>query len=236
MQDTAAKGGRFLTVGGHDDRRTVFPVKSLQEGKNDVPRPVVEGTGRFVRQDETGTMDERPCQSNPLLLPAGELRGGPVFHSGETDLFQKTMDGKRIASSLESQGKKDVFAHGEGREQVEELKDESHILPAKEGSLPFRETVQGKLSEKDCPLIRQIDAANQVQECGLARAGIPHQDNPFPSPDRKKGNMEGRSLFSPSFSIPFPDTVQTDPESDGRCFLPKQVFDHFGKIRSRKYS
>jgi len=122
VQDPAAKGGRFLTVGGHDDRRTVFPVKSLQEGKNDVPRPVVEGTGRFIRQDETGPMDECPRQSNPLLLSPGEFRRGPVLHSGETDLFQKTTHRKRIVSSLESQGKKDVFAHGKCGEQVEELK------------------------------------------------------------------------------------------------------------------
>ena len=90
----------------------------------------VEGAGRLVEEEHLWVKRQGPCDGNTLLLPAGELAGVGVFfickaHFGEQRaggflrlLFLHTGDDLRL---------RDVFQHGEMREEVEILKNEAEF-------------------------------------------------------------------------------------------------------------
>ena len=64
-------------MGDHDDGLALFPGAELQVLQQRSARRTVEGAGRFIGEDDLGPGDERPGDSDPLLLSSREL-AGPV--------------------------------------------------------------------------------------------------------------------------------------------------------------
>ena len=73
-----------LVVGDHDHRGLVVPVETPEDLHDLVPHLGVEVARGLVGQEELGAPDDRPGDRDPLLLPAGELRGEVVHARGET--------------------------------------------------------------------------------------------------------------------------------------------------------
>src|SRR5690554_7150040 len=85
-------------------------------------------------------MNECPSNGDALLLAARELRREQVIaltdFQGSQQAVAAFLDCVAVVS-IEFQNELDVFAGGQGGDQVEELVDEADMAAAKQGTLSF---------------------------------------------------------------------------------------------------
>ena len=62
-------------VGDDQARAPLLPCQLAQELNDGLARPLIQGGGRLIGQDQLGLVDERTSDGDPLPLPAGELLG-----------------------------------------------------------------------------------------------------------------------------------------------------------------
>jgi hypothetical protein len=74
---------------------------------------------------------------------------------------------------VEFQRQADVFADGQGRNQVEELEDKADAGASKEGALAIRQGGQVLAVHPDLPAVRRIDTTDQVEQGAFATAALP---------------------------------------------------------------
>ena len=80
----------------------------------------VQGGEQLVEQEYRGVGDERPRERNPLLLPAGELRGHAlpvVAHVDEIELFHRNRVALGLRHAPHPQAERDVVQAVQVREQ-----------------------------------------------------------------------------------------------------------------------
>lgn len=73
-----------LVMGDDDKGCLTLPGLFLEQTDNFITMAVIQGTGRFVCQQECRSVDERPDNGGPLLLAlaASEWKGvGPVSYT-----------------------------------------------------------------------------------------------------------------------------------------------------------
>ena len=92
-------GGEFDVVRDHDQRRACLGIEVEDEFDDALARLGVEVAGRLVGEEDRGTVDERPCERNALLLAAGELRGVVAAAFLQADLAEEVgrLRGQRAA-------------------------------------------------------------------------------------------------------------------------------------------
>ena len=81
--------GLALVVGDKDKRNADFALQQLQLALHFQAQIGVERGERFIEQQQTGPVDQRPGQRHTLLLSSADLPGkvlGEAFHA---DLFQR---------------------------------------------------------------------------------------------------------------------------------------------------
>lgn len=66
-------------VGHHDDGHIQVFVHLFQKGSGLVMKHRVQGGQGFIQQQHLGVQDQRPGQSHPLLFPAAQVIGIPVY-------------------------------------------------------------------------------------------------------------------------------------------------------------
>jgi hypothetical protein len=64
--------GNLVSMRDNDDRATIA-VKSLEQRHDLIAGAAIQGTSRFVCQDESGVVRYRAGNDNPLLLSSGQL-------------------------------------------------------------------------------------------------------------------------------------------------------------------
>ena len=114
---------------------------------------------------------------------------------GEVDHGQRGVDALRPLLSpkfCQQQRQLDVLRCGEHRHQVVELEDEADIAGAPGGELAFGHAVDALIGDRKLTLIDMIDAAEQVQQRGLARTGRSHDGDEIAARDRHVEMIEDR--------------------------------------------
>ena len=154
--------------------------RSLSSSKDDALILGVEVAGGLVGQDDFRIVHERARDGDALLLAARKLRGqmrGAVCHA---DLLQRCQSFVFVRHAVEVLRQHHVFERREMRHQMELLEDEAHGFAAE-----ARQFAAARVSRYRCrqcaaaPRGGLIEAADEVQQRGLAGTGGPHDGDPF---------------------------------------------------------
>ena len=83
----------------------------------------------------------------------------------------------RGALNLQRQG--DVFAHRQGRNQIEELKDDAGIAAPQPGARAFGAKVYLRAGQRDLAAVRGVDCGDTIKQGSLTRSAWPHDRHQF---------------------------------------------------------
>ena len=137
---------------------------------------LVQGTERFVHENQIGLEHQRPRHGHPLLLPAGQLRGAAAVEARQPDHLERPLDlrcslGLRILANL--QRKRQIFRHRHVGEQRVVLEYHSDIAPVR------RDPVDRAVIQVDLTMGGRFEPCEHHQAGGLARTGRPEHGQKF---------------------------------------------------------
>ena len=154
-----------------DQRGAEVAVHLEQQVDDALAGGVIEAAGGFVGKQQPGRGSEGAGQCHALLLAARQrarIVPGPLGqpHAGQ-QLAGDAM-GFRVGGQL--QGQHDVFQGRHGRQQLEGLEDEAHLLCPPVGALLFVPREQRLAVHLHIATGGQVQPRQQAQQRGLARA------------------------------------------------------------------
>src|SRR5690625_3394928 len=115
-------------VRDHQNRCVRFP-RQLYKALVDVPGVrTIEGTGRFVGQDDPGTAVEGAGDGGTLSFSARKLLGEVTRAVREAYRGQKIPAQAQVEAAVDPARQSDVFEYREFLKQVVLLEDEAHVL------------------------------------------------------------------------------------------------------------
>ncbi len=127
-----------LAVMGNENNGMAIIMQFFEDLHDLLAAGPVEGSGRFVGEDDVAAVHQGPGDGNPLLLPAGQLAGPMVEPVGHPQPPQQQR-GMGPPTALVDTGidrrDLDIFKGGEGGEQMVALEDEAEVLPAQIGQV-----------------------------------------------------------------------------------------------------
>ena len=135
-------------------------------------RDAVERSGRLVGEHETGMIGERARDRDSLALAAREIGREIVRSVGEPDVAEQgdcTLSALATWHVRGGHRQLDVLTHGERRQQVMQLKNEPDRVATELRRLG--QLADADLIDEDSPARGTVQAADQLQERRLARAG-----------------------------------------------------------------
>lgn len=142
-------------------------------------------------------INERASNRDALLLAAGKLRRMMHGTFGEADAFERLLGARHALRRRNSsvQGRQlDVFKRGRAREQVELLKDEADLAIANMSQFDLAQLGHVCAIEEIAAFGRAIQAAENIHQCGLARAGSAHDGDEFAAHDFQRDAAESVHL------------------------------------------
>ena len=150
-------------------------------------RNVVVPTAKILRVDE-GAGD-----GHALLFAAGELGGQGGGAGGEADADKQS--GHAFAAfgggdAEQLQRQLDVFGDRQGGEQVEKLEDGADAFAAEEVQAVGVELVDARAEQADLAGVGPVDAAEAVEQGGLAAAGGAGEGDAFAGGDGEGHGVE----------------------------------------------
>src|SRR6185295_16611956 len=89
-------GSRSRVVRDHDDRLAVLVDRTAQQLEDLRTRRGVEIASRLVGEENGGARDERSCDSDALLLAAGQLRRAVRQPIPETDVRDQLVEPRAV--------------------------------------------------------------------------------------------------------------------------------------------
>src|SRR3954464_2816749 len=118
-------------------------------------------------------MHQRSGDRDPLLFATRQCIHEAVKPIPEPDLIQyrnAPLTGMRSTHAIELQYQPYVFLHVEGRHEVEELIDKTNVLAAEQSQMWLCQRGDIETIDAHRPTVRTIDAADEIQQRGFARA------------------------------------------------------------------
>src|SRR5687768_7509940 len=114
-------------------------------------------------------------QCHTLLLTAGEFfrEGFPTVE--QANGFEQSLHPSvclRARDSVKLQRQADIFANGQGGNQVKELEDKADSGTPKESAIAFGQGGQVLTIHPDFSMIRRVDTADQVEQSALSAAAL----------------------------------------------------------------
>ena len=86
---------------GHKHDREAGALQFAKKSKNGIARAGVQCASRFVGQEKVGTVDDRPCDGNTLLLTSRKLGRHMVHSAAQPHLLERSAcPGGRIPQRL----------------------------------------------------------------------------------------------------------------------------------------
>ena len=136
----------------------------------------VEVAGRLVAQEQLRRAVQRARDGHALLLPAGERARGRPGLVADADALERrhrarVVVGVGAAAVAEIGGQLHVLAGAQVVEEVERLEDEADLAVAKARQAAIVERVQIVAEHVGLAGVAAVEAAHDVQERRLARAG-----------------------------------------------------------------
>src|SRR5207247_4910035 len=101
----------------------------------------------------------------------------------------------RPPAAVDDQRQRHVLGHRQDRDQVERLEDEADP-PAVLGQLAVAQGAERPALEQDLAAGRPVQATEEVEEGGLARAGGAHDGQEAALPDRERDAVERPSYLA----------------------------------------
>ncbi len=163
---------RFFLVVRHEDRGVAGAVVNLAQPAAQLTAHLgVERAERLIEQKQPRLDRERAGKCDALALAAGQLIWKPLIEAGELDeveqrhhpIADRLLIGAGLAGA-HAQTEGDVLEHAHVPEQRVALEHEADValLHGLAGGV--------LIAEQDAALIGKIEARNQAQQGGLARA------------------------------------------------------------------
>ena len=182
-------------------RTTVLPasLSCLEDADDLLGRVRVEVAGRLVGEQDGRIGDQGAGDRHALLLAAGELRGVVVLAAGEADPLERGAGAagafaRREAEVAVEQRQLDVLGRPRPRQQVEALEDEADLGVADLGPLVAVEPRDVDAVEPVAARGRPVEAADDVHQRRLARAGRAHDGHELAARDRQADPLERGDL------------------------------------------
>ncbi len=117
----------FLIVRHIDDGQAEFLLDGLDLDLELVTQLLVQGTERFVHEDDRRAVDQRPAERDPLLLTTGQLTRLAAAEPGQARDLQRLPHPPAdlgLAHPAQGERERDVLTHGHVREEQVLLEDE----------------------------------------------------------------------------------------------------------------
>lgn len=172
-------------MGDEQDGQPQLPVEPPQQGQDRLGRGGVERGGGLVRQQHRRLGRERPRDADPLLLPAGQLRGVGPRAVGQAHEVEHLRDppgpgGPADAHDLQREGH--VARHRARRQQREVLVDHADPLA---GAAQIGRAEGGQLASVDghAALVGAFEQVDAAQQGALAGAAAPEHAEDLPPAD-----------------------------------------------------
>jgi len=183
---------------GDEDDGVSLGVEVVEEGHDLVAGLGIQVAGGFVGEDDGGPIDEGSGDGDALALATGEFirlvhHAGAEIDGGEHLLGAEDAFGGRGAVIDERQFY--IMERGGAGEQVEGLEDEANLLVSDAGKLIVVQLRDIVAVEPVFPLRRGVEAADEVHQCGLARAGWTHDGNVLVVADAEVDTAQGMDLL-----------------------------------------
>jgi hypothetical protein len=141
--------------------RTDLSIHVDQRLQYQTARFGVQRSRRLVAQEHVGTFGDGARDRNALLFSARQLRRKVIEPVTQADQAKRVLGPHRIRRDLRHQ--RDVLSRGETRDQIIELKHESHVLATilRQRAVVGRDEVV--IAEVDDTARRRIEAAEDVE-------------------------------------------------------------------------
>jgi hypothetical protein len=182
-------GGRrsARVVRDHHERLTVVLHRAAEQVEDLATRLRIEIPGRLVGENHAGPAHQRPCDRDPLLLTARELRGPMLAAVLETDLPEQVVEepGLRLPAP-EGQRQDDVLLRSQHRQQVEELEDEADVLPAQLRDLGVAEIADPCSRNRHVALSWLVERRKEVHQRRFPGARGTHDRSQHPTLDTER--------------------------------------------------
>src|SRR4030095_1870273 len=170
----------------HHHHRAAVGVDLAQQVQDLAPGLTVEFAGGLVAEQQARAHHQRTRDGGALALAARDV-GGTV-----REAVPETDPGQRLACplvalgaghALVEQGQLHVLGEREAGQQVEGLEDEADGAAAQPRQLLLAERVEGAALEAVAPGARAREAAQDLEQRGLARARGAHHRHELAAPD-----------------------------------------------------
>ena len=157
----------------HQHKRRAGSFVQIEHDLDDgLARFRIEISSRLVGKKDFRAVDESAGERDPLLLAAGKLSGIMRCALGESDAaqqFETKLAGRAIAAQLHRHG--DIFQRGQGRDQLEILKDKSDGLIADARFPVFAQLVERNSIQQDRAGTGAIQSRAQTEKRRFPAAG-----------------------------------------------------------------
>ena len=198
-----------LRIVGHHDHQPV--PGHLPQDLHDLDAGLtVQGAGGFVRQEHLRIVNQGPGDRHALHLAAAELVGFLFHLVREADLlqgFRRPAPAFLPADAGQGQRQLHVGQHRLVRDQVIALEHKAHGVVPVGVPFPFRELLRGLPPDDQVPGGIPVQAADDVQQRGLAAAGGPQDrgelapaEGQVDPPERRHGHAAGNIILCDAFS------------------------------------
>lgn len=133
--------------------------------------------GGFVGQDRRGVTQKQPGKSYALLLTSGQRMDHGVLPAFESDVAQHGGDVSvpGCAGAERRHGHSEVVCHGLIVNEGEVLEQIAHVVPPEFPPPPGAQAAQRHTVNADLAGVGDIDAAEAIEECGLAAPRRPYE-------------------------------------------------------------
>ena len=191
--DEAARMAAHIGVVRHEHDGHALAVQLLEQAQDLGRGAAVEGAGGLVGEEQARAVHERAGDRDALLLAAGELHRPVMGAVREADAAERLQGALAAGPAVEARIDHRQFDIAEGvdaRQQVELLEHEADLAVAQARQAVGVEALDRRAGEPVVAAGRPIEAADQVHEGGLARAGRPHDGDEIARLDVERHAVE----------------------------------------------
>ena len=185
---------RELFVMGDEQDCLAAAVEVLDQGECLVPVPTIERARRFVGQEYRRPVHDRSSQGDALAFAATQRRWELARFGRQAELVQQVVyRAARGPPGCARELRRDahVVANAQVVEQVEELEHEPDPGSTEAGRIRLTQSVDPDAVDEDLAARWSVEAADQIEEGGLATARRPHDRRDSPGHDVEIDRVEG---------------------------------------------
>ena len=200
--NNAARASReFLVVRDEDEGGAGLGVEVEEKFDDAMARLAIEIAGGFVGEEDLGAIDEGAGDRHALLLATRELRGVMMQSFTQPHALQQ-LNGffKRVIQAAEFHWHHYVFKRGDGRDELEVLKDEPAHASTQFGAAILVERREVGARERNTAGSGDVESGTKAEQSRLAAAGRTENGACVPTCERKgdvaqNGEISGVTIF-----------------------------------------